>query len=452
MDMLAEVVDTGAWFATLAPWLRPLLAATLAVLLAEAVYIVGARLVTRAVAALPAASAVVRAIRPAARWLLPLVALPIVWHGLADDLPGLATVQRLTGMATIACVTWLLVRAVGGYGQAVIDVHPVMVADNLEARRVHTQTRILVRTASGVIALAGVAMMLMAIPAVRQIGASLLASAGVIGLIAGFAARPVLGNLIAGLQIGLTQPIRLDDVVIVEGEWGVIEEIGSSYVVVRIWDDRRLVVPLQYWIEKPFQNWTRRSAELTGAVTLWADYRLPLAPLRAASSSCAGSRMPPMATTGMPAMRTHQARLSSPCGTQGMALVSVGQTGPQAAYQGARARARHSSHRLWLLMPSFRPLAASWARPASPSASRSSWPRCTARCEGSPSSAARRQWSLTTRVAPATRQAASASAADWRSAACHAASGASGVLMRSCTVRTPAATTWRTRSAESTMA
>ncbi len=282
MDMLAEVVDTGAWFATLAQWLRPLLAATLAVLLAEAVYIVGARLVTRAVAALPAASAVVRAIRPAARWLLPLVALPIVWHGLADDLPGLATVQRLTGMATIACVTWLLVRAVGGYGQAVIDAHPVTVADNLEARRVHTQTRILVRTASGVIALAGVAMMLMAIPAVRQIGASLLASAGVIGLIAGFAARPVLGNLIAGLQIGLTQPIRLDDVVIVEGEWGVIEEIGSSYVVVRIWDDRRLVVPLQYWIEKPFQNWTRRSAELTGAVTLWADYRLPLAPLRAA--------------------------------------------------------------------------------------------------------------------------------------------------------------------------
>ena len=91
----------------------------------------------------------------------------------------------------------------------------------------------------------------------------------------------MLGNLIAGLQIGLTQPMRLDDVVIVEGEWGVIEEIGSAYVVVRIWDQRRLVVPLQWWVEHPFQNWTRTSAELIGTVFLWVDYRLPLAPLRA---------------------------------------------------------------------------------------------------------------------------------------------------------------------------
>jgi small-conductance mechanosensitive channel len=131
-----------------------------------------------------------------------------------------------------------------------------------------------------VVALAGIALMLMSIPAVRQVGASLLASAGVIGLVAGFAARPVLGNMIAGLQIGLTQPIRIDDVVIVEGEWGVIEEISSSYVVVRIWDDRRLVVPLQHWVEKPFQNWTRKSAQLTGTVTLWVDYRMPVDPLR----------------------------------------------------------------------------------------------------------------------------------------------------------------------------
>ena len=116
----------------------------------------------------------------------------------------------------------------------------------------------------------------------RQIGTSLLASAGLVGIVAGFAARPVLGNLIAGLQIGLSQPIRLDDVVIVEGEWGVVEEITGTYVVVRIWDQRRLVVPLQWWIEHPFQNWTRSSAELIGTVFLWVDYRMPLAPLRAA--------------------------------------------------------------------------------------------------------------------------------------------------------------------------
>jgi len=272
-------------------WARPLLVAALSVLLAEAAYFIGARLVLRAAADLPAAAAVARAIRAPARLLLPLLALAVVWHGVDAALPGLAMVQRLTSMALIAAVTWLLMRAVRGYGQAVIDAHPVGVADNLEARRVQTQTRVLVRTVTSVIALAGIALVLMTIPAVRQVGASLLASAGVIGLVAGFAARPVLGNMIAGLQIGLTQPIRIDDVVIVEGEWGVIEEITGAYVVVRVWDDRRLVVPLQYWVEKPFQNWTRKSAQLTGTVTMWVDYRMPMAPLRAAlQRACEGSK------------------------------------------------------------------------------------------------------------------------------------------------------------------
>lgn len=138
----------------------------------------------------------------------------------------------------------------------------------------------LARTLDSIVVLIGGAMMLMTFPAVRQVGASLLASAGVLGIIAGLAARPVLGNMIAGLQIGLTQPIRLDDVVIVENEWGTIEEITSTYVVVRIWDQRRLVVPLAHWIEKPFQNWTRNSSELIGTVFLWVDYRMPLEPLR----------------------------------------------------------------------------------------------------------------------------------------------------------------------------
>ncbi|RVT51031.1 mechanosensitive ion channel family protein [Rubrivivax albus] len=272
--------DLDPLLSSLVAWGPPLASAAVAAVLASLVFALGARLVGRATAGLPAAAAVARAIRAPARLLLPLLAVVVVWHGTADDLAGRTMVLRLTTMAWIAALTWLLVRAVGGYGQAVIDAHPVSVADNLQARRVHTQTRVLVRTVGSVLWLAGVALMLMTIPGVRQVGASLLASAGVIGLIAGFAARPVLGNMIAGLQIGLTQPIRIDDVVIVEGEWGVIEEIGSAYVVVRIWDDRRLVVPLQYWVEKPFQNWTRKSAQLTGSVTLWVDYRMPLAPLR----------------------------------------------------------------------------------------------------------------------------------------------------------------------------
>ncbi|MBT9516802.1 MAG: mechanosensitive ion channel [Methyloversatilis discipulorum] len=131
-----------------------------------------------------------------------------------------------------------------------------------------------------IVGLLGVGSVLMTFPNVRQIGASLLASAGLAGIIAGLAARPVLGNLIAGLQIALTQPIRVDDVVIVENEWGRIEEITATYVVVRIWDQRRLVVPLEHFILNPFQNWTRTTSDLLGAVYLWVDYRVPVEPLR----------------------------------------------------------------------------------------------------------------------------------------------------------------------------
>jgi small-conductance mechanosensitive channel len=123
--------------------------------------------------------------------------------------------------------------------------------------------------------------MLMTFPGARQFGASLLASAGVVGLVAGIAARPIFSNLIAGLQIALAQPIRMDDVLIVQGEWGRVEEITGTYVVLRIWDDRRLIIPLQWFIENPFQNWTRNSASITGTVFLWVDYRMPMEPLRA---------------------------------------------------------------------------------------------------------------------------------------------------------------------------
>jgi small-conductance mechanosensitive channel len=140
---------------------------------------------------------------------------------------------------------------------------------------------VLARTVMVVVFVIGMGAALMIFPSVRQIGASLLASAGVAGLAVGLAAKPVLGSLIAGLQIALTQPIRLDDVVIVEGEWGRIEEITATYIVIKIWDERRLVVPLQWVIEHPFQNWTRCSAELLGSVFLWLDYRVSLAPLRA---------------------------------------------------------------------------------------------------------------------------------------------------------------------------
>ena len=280
------------WMPTrFAEWLPALGAALIAVLLAELAFRIGERIVRRALRHSKAAASVIQAARRPAHWALPLVALNLVWQGAPDDLAGLASVQRWTTLLLIAALTWLAVNCISGFARAVTEAHPVTVADNLNARRIQTQTRVLSRIVSGLAVLIGVSLMLMSFPAVRQIGTSLLASAGLVGIVAGFAARPVLGNLIAGLQIGLSQPIRLDDVVIVEGEWGVVEEITGTYVVVRIWDQRRLVVPLQWWIEHPFQNWTRSSSELIGTVFLWLDYRMPLAPLRAAlEQACKSSK------------------------------------------------------------------------------------------------------------------------------------------------------------------
>ncbi|RLK49778.1 small-conductance mechanosensitive channel [Stenotrophomonas rhizophila] len=203
-----------------------------------------------------------------------LEATPLQEHRLEQAL-------RLLHIGVTGCVIWLLVRAVAAGEQAILRDHPMEVADNLEARRIQTQTRVLSRVLMGAIILVGVSLILLTFPMVRQIGTALLASAGIIGLVAGIAAKPVFGNLIAGLQIALTQPIRLDDVVIVEGEWGRVEEINSSYVVVRIWDARRMVVPLTWFIEHPFQNWTRRSADLLGTAFLWLDYTAPIPAIRA---------------------------------------------------------------------------------------------------------------------------------------------------------------------------
>ena len=264
-------------------WPQVLLAAAVALLLGLLAHRLGSAVVLRIVRPLPVAAAVAREIRSPARMALPLVALQAVWHAAPDGLRGIDGVRHLNALLLLAACTWLLVRALRGLGEGVIARHRFDVADNLEARRIHTQTRVLARTGMVVVVIAGLAMMLMTFPGARQVGASLLASAGVAGLVAGIAARPVFSNLIAGLQIALAQPIRIDDVLIVEGEWGRVEEITGTYVVLRIWDDRRLVIPLQWFIEHPFQNWTRRTAQILGSVFIWVDYRMPLEPLRAAA-------------------------------------------------------------------------------------------------------------------------------------------------------------------------
>jgi small-conductance mechanosensitive channel len=217
--------------------------------------------------------------RPAA-FVLPLVVVQFVLEAAPGDLRLMHATRNAASLLLIAGITWLGMRIIGAVAETVIRRHPSNVSDNVEARRVQTQTRVLARILMGLVLLIGIGSALMMFPSVRQVGTSLLASAGVAGLVAGIAARPVLGNLIAGLQIALTQPIRLDDVVVVDGEWGRIEDITSAYVVVKLWDERRLVVPLQWFIQNPFQNWTRREAQIIGTVLLWTDYTVPLAALR----------------------------------------------------------------------------------------------------------------------------------------------------------------------------
>jgi hypothetical protein len=146
---------------------------------------------------------------------------------------------------------------------------------------VHTQVSVVQRIVYVMIVVITISVMLMTFPSVRQVGQSLFASAGIAALFAGLAAKSTFSSLIAGLQIALTEPIRLDDVVIVEGEWGRIEKITTTYVVVRIWDERRLIVPLSRFIEEPFENWTLENSNLLGTVFLHTDYTVPVDAMRA---------------------------------------------------------------------------------------------------------------------------------------------------------------------------
>jgi small-conductance mechanosensitive channel len=171
---------------------------------------------------------------------------------------------RLMQIAFIALLTWVAIVTTDIFGSIYHGRLRLDVEDNLLGRKQVTQIRILKRAMVTMIALIGVASVLMTFEGVRQYGVSLFASAGVAGLAIGLAARPLLLNLIAGVQIAVTQPIRIQDGVVVEGEYGTIEEITSTYVVVQLWDWRRMILPLNYFIEKPFQNWTRKIRRSSG--------------------------------------------------------------------------------------------------------------------------------------------------------------------------------------------
>ncbi len=262
------------------PWLSFLFVTVGAVVVALIAYVTIYAVLRRFMRANSTAIIIVNYTAQPAKLVLPLLALKLTLPETQEGLRHNVIFSEFVTILLTLSLTWLVMRIIAGVEEALVRLNPTDSSDNIHARHIQTQARVLARTVMFFVLLIGLASTLMVLPGMQQIGGSLLASAGVAGIAAGIAARPVLGNLIAGLQIALTQPIRLDDVVIIENEWGRIEEITSTYVVVKIWDERRLIVPLQWIIENPFQNWTRSTSHLLGTVFLWLDYRLPLAPLR----------------------------------------------------------------------------------------------------------------------------------------------------------------------------
>ncbi|HDO22798.1 MAG TPA: mechanosensitive ion channel family protein [Nitrospirae bacterium] len=212
--------------------------------------------------------------------IIPLIMVYLVLPFLGLSAPKLEALRHILSLFMIASVSWLLVHVLFIAEDVIMSRYDIGGRDNLKARKVYTQVQVFKRVVTVVIGILGFAAMLMTFDKVRQLGTSILASAGVIGIIIGFAAQRTIATIFAGFQIAVAQPIRIDDVVIVEGEWGRIEEITLTYVVVKIWDLRRLIVPIAYFIEKPFQNWTRASAEMLGTVYFYVDYTIPLQEIR----------------------------------------------------------------------------------------------------------------------------------------------------------------------------
>lgn len=214
------------------------------------------------------------------RLLIPLLVIGFILPLFTVHPMILALVRRSIIIGLIVAVAWLLVRLTYVLDDIVLGRYKIEEKDNLQARKIHTQLQVFKRIVLVIISVLSLAAILMTFERVRHLGTGILASAGVVGIILGLSAQRTITTLLSGVQIAITQPFRLDDVVVVENEWGRIEEITFTYVVVRIWDLRRLVLPITYFIEKPFQNWTRVTADILGTVFLYVDYSVPIQRIR----------------------------------------------------------------------------------------------------------------------------------------------------------------------------
>ena len=224
-------------------------------------------------------------------FLIKLLKVPAIWiifststhifsSYLSDDVEFFNVLTKISQILLIASIGWLLVqgvRAVSQFSQNKLDI---ATSNNLEARRKLTQIRMFEAVIIALIIIVFISIALMTFESVRNLGRGILASAGVLGIIVGLAAQRSAGQILSGLQIAITQPIKIDDVVVIEGEWGKIEEINITYVLVKIWDERRLVVPIDYFLQTPIQNWTSTTSHIIGTVYLYVSYDLPLDPIR----------------------------------------------------------------------------------------------------------------------------------------------------------------------------
>jgi small-conductance mechanosensitive channel len=210
-----------------------------------------------------------------------LVFLPSMLGISREELAVGAMIERVVEVASIAALTWLVIQASYALTDLVMDrLVQVEGERNRRARRILTQIGLVRRVATAPVINNAFGVMLFSFPQVRALGAGLLASAGIAGAIIGIAAQPTLGNMVAGLQLAFSDALRLDDVVVVEEEWGRIEELTLTYVVLRLWDERRLVLPVSYFTQNPFENWTRHGSRVVAAVDLRVDWAVPVDKLR----------------------------------------------------------------------------------------------------------------------------------------------------------------------------
>jgi small-conductance mechanosensitive channel len=288
-NIQAAVSDIANTLYFLPNWAVGGLVLALAVAISLGLHVFLRRLTRRALAGRPFLLSLAAQTRGLTRFAFVTAALALVLPAVHLPPDIAALIESVLSIVFVILLGWIALTAVDIGVTVYLMRFRLDAEDNLLARKHVTQMRVLERAISTVVVLVTAGAALMTISEVRQIGISLFASAGVAGLAVGLAARPLLSNLIAGVQLAVTQPIRLEDAVIVENEWGWIEEITSTYVVVRLWDLRRMIVPLAYFMEKPFQNWTREGSAILGSVLLYLDYSAPIDRVRAKAQEIAES-------------------------------------------------------------------------------------------------------------------------------------------------------------------